>query len=432
MRMVFAPLMTMFVLSLCHALHADEPAPGTLQSLFDESQRLAADPATQDEAIQQLNALVKRHQSDSKLYDKALLQLFRHYIDTGRGEDAAQLTADTMAYKQGQIQDQSFGRLIEEVRRKFPQECAKVAAEQKQNSFAQQVLRPSPAQADLAQQILQRRDPALREQALAKVRDWLQPEAGAQSNVAAMAALWKANSAKFDHESFRPLVLPLLKSADANARLMAVTCLPGISKNREDIAALLPLLEDPSPRVRAQLVGALISLGGGEAADVVAPALIKLLQDENSDVVHNSLRSMWGQYHTPELNELLITLSNEPAHHHVAIYHGLSTQPDKSVAVCQRLVEELADPDWNNSGRAAWGLTYGVRPEAAELVEKGLLAALPEETNAYTRREEFQALRQVATEKSRVYLEQVAKSETETDESRQQAQEILAMLDAKR
>ena len=205
-----------------------------------------------------------------------------------------------------------------------------------------------------------------------------------------------------------------------------------MSTNRDDLAALLPLVDDPSPQVRSQLASALIGIGQGEAVDQVAPALVKLLRDEDEDVIHSSIRSMWGQYRTPDLNQVLIELSDHPKHHHVAIYHGLSTQQQKSVAVCRRLVEELADPDWNNSGRAAWGLTYGVVPEAAAIVENALLVALPEEMNDYTRKQEFRALRNVATEKSRTYLEQVAGSNEETDEFRSMARLILTELDAKR
>jgi hypothetical protein len=104
---------------------------------------------------------------------------------------------------------------------------------------------------------------------------------------------------------------------------------------------------------------------------------------------------------------------------------------EKSVAVCRRLVDELDDPDWNNSGRAAWGLTYGVPEEAESLVEQGLLEALPEETNPYTRKQEFRALRGVATEKSRQYLESVVESELDTEEFKQMSREILADLGRK-
>ena len=45
---------------------------------------------------------------------------------------------------------------------------------------------------------------------------------------------------------------------------------------------------------------------------------------------------------------------------HGAIYFGLSTFRDKSADVIEALIQTLSDPDWNNSGRALWGLGHGV------------------------------------------------------------------------
>jgi hypothetical protein len=101
----------------------------------------------------------------------------------------------------------------------------------------------------------------------------------------------------------------------------------------------------------------------------------------------------------------------------------------KSPAVCRRLVEELSNPDSNNSGRAAWGLTYGVTEEAKSLVEDGLLKALPQETNEYTREHELLALRGVGTEKSRPSLQSIIDSPLEPDKFKQLARAVLARLD---
>jgi len=429
MRVFFGQAIAIVVLLASDPLGAEEPQ-GSLKPLFDEAQQLADDPATSDGAIPKLEAIVDSHRRNNKLYDQALARLFRYYIETDRGEQAARLAADTMEYERGRFERPLLSRILEEARRKFPEEFAKLAAAADRDS--QHALNPNAVDGDLVQSILQRGDTELREESLAALRQQLAADAGPQLQAAGLATLSQALAAKFDREPFRQLVLPLVKSDDATVRYLAVLCLPGVSTNRDDLAALLPLVDDPNPNVRSQLARALIGLGQGEAIDQVAPALVQLLRDENDDVVHDSIRSMWGEYRTPELNEVLIELSDHPRHHHVAIYHGLSTQQQKSAAVCRRLIEELADPDWNNSGRAAWGLTYGVVPEAAALVEEGLLVALPEETNPYTRGQEFSALHLVATEASRTYLEQVVRSTEETDEVRAQAQQILDRLDAQR
>jgi len=213
--------------------------------------------------------------------------------------------------------------------------------------------------------------------------------------------------------------------------MLALRCLPGLGTTSRGLALIIPLADDASPRVRMNVALALIQLGKGEENEKVVPALMKLLRDKDPNVVERTIRSMWGQYSSLEFDKQLIELSRHPRYHHNTIYFCLSTMRNKSVAVCRRLVEELDDPDWNNSGRAAWGLTYGVAEEAKSVVEEGLLRALPEETNAYTRTQEFRALRRVATEKSRPYLSSVVDSEMETEEFRELAREILADMDRK-
>jgi hypothetical protein len=245
-----------------------------------------------------------------------------------------------------------------------------------------------------------------------------------------LVTLGRALPAKFDRTEFLVLVRPLLSSDHAQVRKLAVGVLPGVGATEADLDAIIAMVADESAEVRAAVGGALIQIGQGEYGERVIPALLKILDDSEYRVVEQTLRSMWGQYASPELNARLIELSHHPQHHGHAIYHALSTQRSKSKPVCQRLVEELADPDWNNSGRAAWGLTYGVADDARSVVEDGLLKALPQETNAYTRKQEFRALRGVATEKSRDYLQSVVDSKLETDESKDAARQILADLDA--
>ena len=90
----------------------------------------------------------------------------------------------------------------------------------------------------------------------------------------------------------------------------------------------------------------------------------------------------------------------EPRRGDNAIYFCLDTA-DEERAVSRRLVEELDDPDWNNSGRAAWGLTYGVADEAKALVEEGLLEARAGRDQWVHAEGGVPGLARVATEKSR-------------------------------
>ena len=292
------------------------------------------------------------------------------------------------------------------------------------------VPQPSPRK-DLANAILQRDDPQLRTEALEKLKGMLAEDAKANVQIQGLATLTKALSAKFDRAAFLTRVRLLLHSEHPQVRRLAITALSGVGATEDDLDRVIALVEDEDAAVRERVGGALIQIGQGEHAERVIPALLKLLDDGESRVVDQTIRTMWCQYSSPEFNEQLIELCRNPRHHHNVIYFCLSTQRTKSQLVCERLIEELADPDWNNSGRAAWGLTYGVVDQAKPTVEAGLLKALPEETNAYTQKQEFRALRGVVTEKSREYLEGVVKSELETAEAKGLAEEILADLDAR-
>ena len=285
---------------------------------------------------------------------------------------------------------------------------------------------------DLVTAIVQRKDPDLREKSLERLQEMLSPESSPAQKRSALDTLCRSLTARFDRDPFRPLVLPLLKSEDAQLRMLALRCLPGLNATSLDLALVVPMARDVSSDVRMQVGSALIAIGQGDHPEQVVPALTQLLNDSDPKVIERTIRSMWGEYSSPDFDELLISLSRQPEYHHNAIYFCLSTMRSKSVPVCRRLIEELDDPDWNNSGRAAWGLFHGVVEDARPLVEDGLLRALPEETNENTRTGEFRALSVVATEHSRPYLSSVVDSEMETEKFRELAREILQDLDGKR
>jgi hypothetical protein len=281
---------------------------------------------------------------------------------------------------------------------------------------------------ELSTAILQRNDAGQREKALARLRTMLAAESPDDNKKPGLATLHSAIAAKFDRQPFRTLVLPLLQAKAPDLRALALRCLPGLDATTGDLALVLPLVADPAVEVREEVGPALILIDQGKEQEKIIPALMKLLRDPERSVVQRTLRSMWGQYSSPEFDELLIQLTKDREHHGPAIYNALSTMRRKSPAVCRRLIEELSDPDWNNSGRAAWGLTYGVTEEARPLVEEGLLKALPQETNEYTRENELRALLGVGTEKCRPYLQSLIDSPLETDKLKQLAREVLANL----
>lgn len=407
-------------------------SPLPLKEIYAEAERRRTDPQTVVEAAEKYKEVVEIHRENEKWYRLALQQLARTYDDSGQTEEGVRYFV-TLALENAAADKQDVLReILAAYRLKHPDVFQKIVTEMGLGAGPQpRTLRPMPSE-ELSQAILQRDDQELREKSLDKLQQMLAADAPATEKKQALATLLSSLAAKFDRAPFRRLVLPLLDSDDDAIRAMALRSLPALETPAGELSRIVPLAEDESPQVRMHVGLALIQIGKGQHKEVVIPALTTLLKDSDPAVIEQTIRSMWGQYSSPQFDALLIELSRNPRYHHNVVYFGLSTMRPKSAAVCRRLVEELDDPDWNNSGRAAWGLTYGVEDEARKLVEEGLLKALPEETNAYTRGQQFRALGNVATEQSRAYLAKVADSELETEGCRQAARAILTRLDSER
>jgi hypothetical protein len=414
-------------------------ARGSLQEISRKADELAATPAGRAQAIAAYEALIETHLANEALFDAALRQLARCYVEAGRAEEGIRFVASA-----GQrMFDPKRGNALRDIMREFsvnyPEQVtaamnqmrssleeARVASERQET----RAVATAPLK-ELSTAILQRDDADQREKALARLRTMLAAESSDENKKQGLSTLHSALPAKFGRGPFRELVLPLLQAKDPGLRALALRCLPGLDATIGDLALVLPLVADPVVEVREEVGPALVLIDQGRAQERVIPALTRLLRDPERSAVQRTLRSLWGQYSSPEFDELLIQLTRDREHHGPAIYNALSTMRRKSPAVCRRLVEELSDPDWNNSGRAAWGLTYGVTEEAKPLVEEGLLKALPQETNEYTRENELRALLAVGTEKCRPYLQSVIDSPLETDKAKQLAREVLGHLDRK-
>lgn len=428
-------LVTAAILLLCipPAIGADSQpaASGSLEPVLREAQELARKPEQSEAAIQAYESIVETHMANQKAFNAALRELADTYEKSGKAEEGVRFFykfAQELESSQGDganaLQGAIGGFLA-----KHSDLLTKVNEEAQSASVKRQA--PAPISLDLEQAILQRENAALREESVQKVKAMLAATSSDEQKFSGLSTLNAVRAAKFDRKPFLPLVLPLLKHEDGDIRYGALASLPSLEAPTEELPGIAAMAHDPSPRVRAGVASTLVLVARGQHAEIVIPALTELLQDEETTVIEQTLRSLWGQYSSPEFDALLIELSNDQQYSGLAIYHALSTMKTKSVAVCERLVEELADPDWNNSGRAAWGLTYGVQEEAKAMVEEGLLKALPQENNTYTRGEEMKALGKVASEKSRPYLQSVINSNMETDEIKEAAKKILAKLDGK-
>lgn len=406
-------------------------AQGSLQDAYKNAEQLAAVPAEAEKAAAAHQAVIEAHLANEAVFDSALRQLARYYMDSGRVEEGIRFFMSLGQKMYGARKIDTLRDIMNQFNLKYPDQVQKITG-QTTSASGRQVRTPNVVPAkELVTAILQREDADLRNKALARLRAMLAGDAPEGGKAQALATLGSVLSAKFDRKPFREAVVLLLQSKDPDARALAVRCLPGLDAGVGDLGLVLPLAADTSVKVRMEVGAALIMIEQGKEPEKVIPALMTLLRDSERSVVERTIRSMWGQYSSPEFDELLIQLAKNRDYHHWVIYHSLSTMRSKSLAVCRRLVEELSDPDWNNSGRAAWGLTYGVPDEAKTLVEDGLLKALPQETNDSVRADELRALHLVATENSRVYLRSVIDSPLEVDKFKQLARDILASLERK-
>jgi len=414
-------------------------AQGSLQDVYKDAEQLAATPAGREQAIAGYQTLIETHLKNEALFDAALPRLARCYLEAGKGEEGIRFFENLgakMFAKRGytfrDVMNQFGVKYPEHVKAAWDRMTASARREDQRMAASRRgtlATEAVPVQ-ELVTAILQRNDADPREKALARLRMMLAAESPDASKKQGLATLHAAITAKFGRQPFRALVMPLLRAQDPDLRALALRCLPGLDATIGDLALVLPLVADPVPEVRVEVGPALLGIGQGKEPEKVIPALTTLLRDSERSVVERTLSCLEGRYSSPEFDEILIEVAKHDREYHGwVICSALSPMRRKSPAVCRRLVEELSDPDSNRSGRAAWGLTFGIPEEAKPLVEDGLLKALPEETNDYTRENELRALREVGTEKSRSYLQSVIDSPSETDKFRQLAREVLASLD---
>ncbi|MGF1571442.1 MAG: HEAT repeat domain-containing protein [Sumerlaeia bacterium] len=377
-----------------------------------------------------LEDIIKQHQKNEALYSRALLQLVTQYEEANEPEKAFNLLIQFIMAKMEEQKGTTFIEIRKEMSRL--KEAYPEVAEKALSNVSENYKKPKPitnySSNELVESVLQRNDEYARENALEQIAALLAEQSSDEDKKKGLSTLGGILTAKFTRTPFRSIVLPLLKSKDEEVRALALDCIAGLETPDSELANIATLVDDQSERVRSRLANALIQIDQGKNPEIVIPVLSKLLNDEDYSTQERTVNAMWGQYSSEEFDTLLVDLSFHEGLGDSVIYHCLSTMKTKGVKVCKRLIEVLDDPDWNNSGRAAWGLGYGVQKDAYTIVELGLLKALPQETNHYTRKQMFRALQNVASENSREYLEKVVNSNLENQESKELAWNILNTL----
>lgn len=286
---------------------------------------------------------------------------------------------------------------------------------------------------ELATEIRQRDSAERRTAALAKVREMLKGDSGAQAT--ALAALTQAADVKFDRAGLEEAVAGLLASPSAEVRRQALFTLPTLKPAASLVEEEAKLATDPDPTVRAAVMRsvAFTRQVNGVTTPVGEPALT-LLGDKDTEVVRETARSLWGVPLTPEVEEKVIELSQFPKEEvpgfrstpYDMMYFVLSTRPVVSKGVAQRLWEISRDPqlDQNWTGRAVWGLAHTCSPEAAEVVTKALIEELDNSLVAYDREWAVRGLANAKTPEAKKKLEEVAAGD-DSEELRKVARQMV-------
>jgi HEAT repeat protein len=161
-------------------------------------------------------------------------------------------------------------------------------------------------------------------------------------------------------------------------------------------------------------------------ADVLAPVVEKLLNDEDKSVRKEALRATWGVPVSEAAEKRMIELSRTADSAGDAVYFGLSTRPKKSKAVCERLIEVMRGEggEASDKGRAAWGLTYGVSAEASDLVAKAMIEEVDETLDDYVREQCIRTLGGSGSEEALKKLRDLAEHD-ESERVRNAAKQAL-------
>lgn len=196
----------------------------------------------------------------------------------------------------------------------------------------------------------------------------------------ALHALLASGDVAFDKTGLlvrlRELAGPGVIAGDATERIAALSALGSLGREDTDLALVLDLWPELAVPDRWQLARLLAIFSGMDLrSGPAAERMLELVQNAKATGFDRSMGAVWGATVSDAIAEAFIELSrsSDTTLAHNAIYFGLSTFMEKSPATVERLIEVLEDPDWNNSGRALWGLSYGVPPVSKDRVVDAML-----------------------------------------------------------
>ena len=200
--------------------------------------------------------------------------------------------------------------------------------------------------------------------ALEEVRAALAGSDG-ERQLAALHALARVGDVEFDKASFRPLVLPYARDGSGALLSAGLFALQTTDRRPEDLELVHAAWDRDQAAVRDWVLHLLKSYGGGKIDGRSEQIALEVLAEVDGRAVNQELNGLWGARVGPELEARVLELarSQDRELSHGALYFGLSTFQEKSEPVVDALIAALSDSDFNNSGRALWGLGHGVPAE---------------------------------------------------------------------
>lgn len=192
--------------------------------------------------------------------------------------------------------------------------------------------------------------------------------------IVAATALAQLGDVKFDKKEFRPRILELCRSKNAEVQRGAFYALLNNERQDGDLELLQEVMAEPvSGRLAESASHLLQSFDEGVIRGKSEEIVVRLLNSSDKSLRREALRGLWGAKYGEKITNRVIELVDNKESHHDAIYYALSTSPEKTPAAIDKLIEVLSDPDWNNWGRAIWGLGYGVPEDQQTKVAAAML-----------------------------------------------------------
>lgn len=242
-----------------------------------------------------------------------------------------------------------------------------------------------------------------------------------------MLAFSAIRDVAFDKASFREVLKPHLQSESPQIRTSAWYGMLQAGMEEEDLRLLREVARTRGmDRGTAHLLH-MAEKGNltGESGDIVRD----LLRSDDPQIRRSAMNGIWGARFSPELEADLIALSYQKEYLHDAIYHSLSTQSNKSAATVDRLIEVLAEPDGNTSGRAAWGLNHGVPGELASRVAEAAARVVGNRAEGYLAAQSWDLLKRYHGPDNLNALRELAAKPGLNGERKQEVQQMVEALE---